>query len=54
MILLVDLCEKLKTVDEITLMEKLEISSEDIVSRFIDVIEDKYEQLEKEFEEEDE
>jgi len=51
---LVELCEKLKDVPEIELMERLDITSEDLVLRFIDVIEEKYEQLELEFEEEDE
>ena len=45
---LVEVCEKLKDVDEITLMERLEINSEDLVSRFVDVIEDKYEELAEE------
>ena len=52
MLTLVDVCEKLKSVDEITLLEKLEITSEDLVSRFIDVIEDKYDVLCLELEEE--
>ena len=52
MITLVDVCEKLKSIDEVTLLEKLEINSEDIVSRFIDIIEDKYDELEQELEEE--
>lgn len=37
--------------DEITLCEVLEISSEDLVDRFQDRIDDKYEELLKEFEE---
>lgn len=48
-ITLVELCEKLKDIDEITLMERLEVTSEDLVSRFIDVIENKYEELAEEF-----
>ncbi len=42
---LVELKEKLKDLDEITLMELLEVSSEDLVERFIDIIDDKYETL---------
>lgn len=44
-ILYVELAEKLKRIDEVTLMELLEISSEDIVERFGDKIEEKYEKL---------
>ena len=36
-----DIMEKLKQVDEISLLEILEVSSEDLVNRFIDRIEDK-------------
>lgn len=49
-----ELKEKLKDMDEITLLEKLEIYSEEIVDRFPDKIEEKLVQLEEEFEEEDE
>ena len=48
-----ELKEKLKTIDEVSLVEKLEIYSDDIVERFIDKIEDKYEQLIEDFEEEE-
>lgn len=44
-----DLKEKLKTVDEISLMELLEITSDEIVERFIDKIENKIDALEIEF-----
>jgi len=44
-----ELCEKLKDIDEITLMERLEITSEDLVSSFIDKIEDRYDTLTEEF-----
>ena len=54
MLTLVEVCEKLRDIDEITLMERLEITSEDLVSRFIDVIEEKYEELEEEFDDESE
>lgn len=43
--------ERLKRLDEILLLEVLEISSEDIVERFSDLIEDKLEELESELEE---
>ncbi len=43
--------EKLKEIDEISLLEKLEIYSDDIVERFEDKIEEKWEQLELDFEE---
>jgi len=46
---LYDLAEKLKKVEEVTLMETLEISSEEIVDRFLDRIEEKFETLENEF-----
>lgn len=49
-----DLKEKLKQLDEITLMEELEISSEDLVERFEDHIEVKFERLCKEYEEDEE
>lgn len=47
-----ELAEKLKRLDEITLLEVLNISAEDIVDRFMDFIEDSAEKLEQEFEEE--
>jgi hypothetical protein len=42
-----ELCIKLKDIDEITLMEVLEISSEDLVERFEDKIEIKISQIKK-------
>ena len=50
MLTLRDLCDKLKRLDEVTLLEVLDISSEDIVDRFEDMIEEHYDQLEKELE----
>lgn len=47
--LLTELQEKLKEVDEITLMELLNVSSEDLVERFVDVIEDKFDRLSEEY-----
>jgi hypothetical protein len=43
-----DVMSKLTTLDEITLLEVLEITSEELVERFIDKVENKYDQLEKE------
>jgi hypothetical protein len=53
MIPLADLIEKLKYVDEISLLEILDISSEDIVDRFSDIIEEKYDLLAPEYDEQD-
>lgn len=50
-ITLTELQEKLKLIDEISVMEILEITSEDLANRFIDRIESKYDQLITEFEE---
>ena len=52
MITLADMILSLKRIDEISLLEILEISSEDLVDRFTDKIENKYEQLREDFEEE--
>lgn len=48
---LTELMEKLKRVDEVSLLEILDISSEEIVDRFQDLIEGKYEELVDEFQE---
>lgn len=47
-----ELRDKLRRVDEVSLLELLDISSEEIVERFQDIIEDKMEKLESDFEEE--
>jgi len=39
--------ERLKRLDEVTLLEVLNISSEDLVERFDDLIESKQEELEE-------
>ena len=49
-ITLTEVQEKLKLIDEISLMEILEITSEDLAQRFMDRIETKYDQLITEFE----
>ena len=46
MFTLEDMKDKLKQLDEVTLMETLEITSEDLVERFVDRIEQKQETLE--------
>jgi hypothetical protein len=45
-----DILTRLTQLDEITLLEILQITSEDIVERFIDVIEEHADRLEKELE----
>ena len=44
-----ELVERLRSIDEISLMEILEISSEDLVNRFPDKIEEKYDTLQEDF-----
>jgi hypothetical protein len=48
-----DIKDKLKTLPEIDLLEVLEISSEDLVDRFSDKIEDKMEYLINDLEDEE-
>jgi hypothetical protein len=43
-----ELCEDLKKLDEITLMELLNLTSEEIVDSFQDKIEDNFDKLSKE------
>lgn len=45
---LAELKEKLMQFDELDLIELLDLTSEDILDRFEDVVEDKYEMLRKE------
>lgn len=45
---------RLRRLDEITLLEVLEISSESIVERYQDIIEDRIDELAQEFEDEEE
>lgn len=45
---ILDIKEKLKLLDEITLLEMLNIRSEDLVDRFSDLIEDNADHLEEE------
>jgi|GEM_PF-2373647 len=48
-----EIYEKLKKLDEITLLEVLDITSEDLVERFQDFIEDKYEDFQEDFDEDE-
>jgi hypothetical protein len=45
-----EIMDKLKMLDEITLLEVLNITSEDLVERFADVIEEKADSLEGDLE----
>lgn len=49
----VDLKDRLKKVDEISLLELLDISSEDLVDRFEDFIELRFEKLSSELQDEE-
>jgi hypothetical protein len=42
-----ELIDRLKQLDEITLLESLGVTSEDLVDRFSDVIEDKQDHLQQ-------
>jgi len=48
-LILPELKEKLLDIDEITLLERLDINSEELVERFTDKIEDRFDSLMKEF-----
>ena len=48
-----ELMSQLKRLDEVTLLETLDISSEDIVEKFADEIEERFEELTEAFEDED-
>ena len=48
-----DLCEKLKQLDETTLMELFELHSDDLVYRCRDIIEEKYDYIIAQFDEEE-
>lgn len=53
MLTLNDVKDRLKHLDEVTLLEILDISSEDLVDRFTDLIEDDFEDLADELADED-
>lgn len=44
---LTEIQERLRSLDEVTLIEELNISSEDLVDRFSDIIEERADKLEK-------
>lgn len=46
----VELCDRLKQLDEVLLLEVLEINSGQIVDRFQDVVEDKRDYIEEDLE----
>lgn len=46
-----ELLEKLRQLDEVLLLELLEITSDDIVDRFLDIIVDKDDYIRKEIQE---
>jgi|TARA_R100000951_G_scaffold114586_2_gene119843 ribosome assembly protein YihI (activator of Der GTPase) len=50
MLTLNELCDRLKHIDEISLMEVLEINSDEIVDRFVDKIEERMDDLQLDFE----
>lgn len=50
---LTDLFEQLKQIDETSLLEVLDISSEDLVERFADLIEERFDTLIQEFPEDE-
>ena len=47
MLTLPDICDKLKRLDEVTILELLEINSDEIVAKFQDKIEDMADYLEE-------
>ena len=50
MLTLNELCDRLKHIDEISLMEVLEINSDERVDRFVDKIEERMDDLQLDFE----
>jgi Asp-tRNA(Asn)/Glu-tRNA(Gln) amidotransferase A subunit family amidase len=51
MLTLEEIKDKLKQLDEVTLLETLEVTSEDLVERFLDRIEQQQDTLENDFDE---
>ena len=47
-----ELIERLRREDEVSLLEMLDISSEEIVQKFEELIEERYEELSEEYEDE--
>jgi hypothetical protein len=54
LITITDLCERLKRIDEVTLLELLHLRSEDIVDRFEDIIIKKSFELQEELDDTEE
>jgi hypothetical protein len=52
MLTLADVCDRLKQQDEISILEVLEITAEELVDRFSDKVEDKYDYLASDLEDE--
>ena len=48
MLTLVDVLDRLKKIDEVSLLEVLDINSTDIVDRFIDRVEERFDELQEE------
>jgi len=53
MLTLIDVMERLKHIDEVSLLEILEINSTDLVESFYDRVEENYEELAEELADED-
>jgi hypothetical protein len=53
MLTFVDVCDRLKQQDEISILEILEITSDELVDRFKDKIEDNFDYLAEDLEDED-
>lgn len=45
-----EICDRLKSIDEVSLLEILNITSEDLVERFQDLIEERADNLEEDLE----
>jgi len=50
MLTLNDVLDRLKKIDEVSLLEVLDIDSNDIVDRFIDRVEERFDDLQEELE----
>lgn len=50
MLTLNDVLDRLKKIDEVSLLEVLDIDSNDIVDRFIDRVEERFDELQEELE----
>lgn len=46
-----DICDKMKMLDEITVVELLNLTAEDLVMRCLDIVEEKADELEGKFDE---